>query len=47
MDALHQHGVKAHMSVKLSQLGAEFDLELAYQNLERFYLKQILTTICI
>ncbi len=27
MDALHQHGVKAHMSVKLSQLGAEFDLE--------------------
>lgn len=39
MDALHQHGVKAHMSVKLSQLGAEFDLELAYQNLREILLK--------
>ncbi|HDY4460350.1 TPA: proline dehydrogenase [Staphylococcus aureus] len=39
MDVLHQHGVKAHMSVKLSQLGAEFDLELAYQNLREILLK--------
>ncbi|HDJ2048442.1 TPA: proline dehydrogenase [Staphylococcus aureus] len=39
MDSLHQHGVKAHMSVKLSQLGAEFDLELAYQNLREILLK--------
>ncbi|HDD5432933.1 TPA: proline dehydrogenase family protein [Staphylococcus aureus] len=39
MDALHQHGVKAHMSVKLSQLGTEFDLELAYQNLREILLK--------
>ena len=35
MDALHQHGVKAHMSVKLSQLGAEFDLELALPKFKR------------
>ncbi len=27
------------MSVKLSQLGAEFDLELAYQNLREILLK--------
>lgn len=39
MDALYQHGVNAHMSVKLSQLGAEFDLELAYQNLREILLK--------
>lgn len=39
MDALHQHGVNAHVSVKLSQLGAEFDLELAYQNLREILLK--------
>lgn len=39
MDAIHQHNVNAHMSVKLSQLGAEFDLELAYQNLREILLK--------
>ncbi|EHJ07703.1 proline dehydrogenase family protein [Staphylococcus simiae] len=39
MDAIHQHNVNAHMSVKLSQLGAEFDLELAYENLREILLK--------
>lgn len=33
MQAIHDHDVQAHVSIKLSQLGAEFDLELAYDNL--------------
>lgn len=39
MYAINNHNVKAHMSVKLSQLGAEFDQELAYQNLREILLK--------
>ncbi|MBI5975684.1 proline dehydrogenase family protein [Staphylococcus canis] len=33
MDAIYQHNLDAHMSVKLSQLGAEFDKALAYDNI--------------
>lgn len=39
MYAINNHNVDAHMSVKLSQLGAEFDLELAYRNLREILLK--------
>ncbi|MCU5746845.1 proline dehydrogenase [Staphylococcus sp. SQ8-PEA] len=39
MYAINNHNCDAHMSVKLSQLGAEFDLELAYQNLREILLK--------
>ncbi len=35
MDALHQHGVKAHMSVKLSQLGAGIRLRISLPNFKR------------
>lgn len=39
MEAINQYQVDAHMSVKLSLLGSEFDLELAYQNLREILLK--------
>ncbi|PTI85545.1 proline dehydrogenase [Staphylococcus warneri] len=39
MEAINQYNVDAHMSVKLSLLGSEFDLELAYQNLREILLK--------
>ena len=39
MYAINNHNVDAHMSVKLSQLGSEFDLELAYRNLREILLK--------
>lgn len=39
MEAINQYHVDAHMSVKLSLLGSEFDLELAYQNLREILLK--------
>lgn len=39
MKALHDNNVDAHMSIKLSQIGAEFDLELAEQNLREILLK--------
>ncbi|MBP3033578.1 proline dehydrogenase family protein [Staphylococcus warneri] len=39
MEAISQYHVDAHMSVKLSLLGSEFDLELAYQNLREILLK--------
>lgn len=39
MEAINQYQIDAHMSVKLSLLGSEFDLELAYQNLREILLK--------
>lgn len=39
MAAIYDHQLDAHMSVKLSQLGAEFDIELAYENLREILLK--------
>ena len=33
MQAIKDYNVDAHMSVKLSSLGGEFDTELAYNNL--------------
>lgn len=39
MQAVKDHDVDAHMSVKLSSLGGEFDTELAYQNLREILLK--------
>lgn len=39
MESISQYHVDAHMSVKLSLLGSEFDLELAYQNLREILLK--------
>ena len=47
MQAIKDYNVDAHMSVKLSSLGGEFDTELAYNNLERFYLKPTNLIICI
>ena len=35
------------MSVKISQLGSEFDLNLAYENMREFYLKLIRMGRCI
>ncbi|MGV3043023.1 proline dehydrogenase family protein [Staphylococcus rostri] len=32
MSAIHSNGLNAHVSIKLSQLGAEFDSQLAYDN---------------
>ncbi|UXR79097.1 MULTISPECIES: proline dehydrogenase [unclassified Staphylococcus] len=32
MSAIHSNGLDAHVSIKLSQLGAEFDQQLAYDN---------------
>ncbi|UXR68893.1 proline dehydrogenase [Staphylococcus sp. IVB6246] len=32
MSAIHKNGLDAHVSIKLSQLGAEFDQQLAYDN---------------
>ena len=37
MEAINKYQVSAHMSVKVSSLGGEFDTELAYQNLRTFY----------
>ncbi len=39
MEAINQYNVDAHMSVKLSLLGSNFDLDLAYQNLREILLK--------
>ncbi|WP_251519735.1 MULTISPECIES: proline dehydrogenase family protein [unclassified Staphylococcus] len=39
MYAMYNHNLDGHMSIKLSQLGSEFDLELAYQNLREILLK--------
>ena len=47
MQAIKDYNVDAHMSVKLSSLGGEFDTELAYNNLKRFYLKPTNLIICI
>ena len=45
MQAIKDYNVDAHMSVKLSSLGGEFDTELAYN--KRFYLKPTNLIICI
>lgn len=39
MQAVKDYDVDAHMSVKISSLGAEFDLNLAYENLREILLK--------
>ncbi|MEB6261663.1 proline dehydrogenase [Staphylococcus haemolyticus] len=39
MQAIKDYNVNAHMSVKLSSLGGEFDTELAYNNLREILLK--------
>lgn len=39
MYAIYDNNLDAHMSIKISQLGAEFDLELAYKNLREILLK--------
>ncbi|HLR19915.1 MAG TPA: proline dehydrogenase family protein [Staphylococcus sp.] len=39
MYAIYNHSLDGHMSVKLSQLGSEFDLDLAYRNLREILLK--------
>jgi len=39
IEAIHSYDVKAHMSVKISQLGSEFDLDLAYKNMREILLK--------
>ena len=39
MEAINKYQVNAHMSVKVSSLGGEFDTELAYQNLREILLK--------
>lgn len=39
MEAINKYQVSAHMSVKVSSLGGEFDTELAYQNLRDILLK--------
>lgn len=39
MEAIHKHQLDAHMSVKLSQLGSEFDRALAYRNIHQIVSK--------
>ncbi|OEL02072.1 proline dehydrogenase family protein [Staphylococcus casei] len=39
MYAIYNHNLDGHMSVKLSQLGSEFDIDLAYRNLREILLK--------
>ena len=39
LQAMHDNDVKAHLSVKISQLGAEFDLDLAEKNLREIVAK--------
>ncbi|MGO2174747.1 MAG: proline dehydrogenase family protein [Staphylococcus equorum] len=39
MYAIYNHSLDGHMSIKLSQLGSEFDLDLAYRNLREILLK--------
>ena len=39
MEAINKYQVSAHMSVKVSSLGGEFDTELAYQNLREIFVK--------
>ncbi|MEW8965920.1 proline dehydrogenase family protein, partial [Staphylococcus arlettae] len=39
MYAINNYNLDAHMSIKISQLGAEFDLDLAYRNLREILLK--------
>ena len=39
IEAIQFYDVEAHMSVKISQLGSEFDLDLAYENMREILLK--------
>ncbi|MFQ3839305.1 proline dehydrogenase family protein [Staphylococcus pseudoxylosus] len=39
MYAIYNHNLDGHMSIKLSQLGSEFDIDLAYHNLREILLK--------
>lgn len=39
MYAIYNHNLDGHMSIKLSQLGSEFDTDLAYRNLREILLK--------
>ncbi|ATH59797.1 MULTISPECIES: proline dehydrogenase family protein [Staphylococcus] len=39
MYAIYNHSLDGHMSIKLSQLGSEFDIDLAYRNLREILLK--------
>lgn len=39
MYAINNHNLNGHMSIKLSQLGSEFDIDLAYRNLREILLK--------
>ncbi|QLK86300.1 proline dehydrogenase family protein [Staphylococcus sp. 17KM0847] len=39
MSAIHEHHLDAHVSIKLSQLGAEFDQQLAYDNVHEIVQK--------
>ena len=39
MYAIYNHNLDGHMSIKISHLGSEFDLDLAYRNLREILLK--------
>lgn len=39
MDAINASNVNAHVSIKLSLLGGEFDLQFAFDNLREILLK--------
>lgn len=39
MDAINAYNVDAHVSIKLSLLGGEFDLQFAFDNLREILLK--------
>lgn len=39
MYAINNHNLDGHMSIKISQLGSEFDIDLAYRNLREILLK--------
>ncbi|HBM1944028.1 TPA: hypothetical protein LUK03_005051, partial [Escherichia coli] len=39
IEAIQYFNVEAHMSVKISQLGSKFDLDLAYENMREILLK--------
>ncbi|MBA8761965.1 proline dehydrogenase family protein [Staphylococcus coagulans] len=39
MDAIHENQLNAHMSVKLSQLGSEFNRALCFENIEEIVMK--------
>ena len=47
IDAIQEHNLKAHMSIKLTQLGLEFDKKYAMENLRKILLKASKTNMHI